>query len=206
MTDQKACYAAYFNVARHNLLLALNDIARRVGLLSTENEDQVANHPVLTKLKTWANDEEAGKSISDTDIRRIKQLVKGLQRTLPILGDDFIQAISGQKINVSENWRSLDLTQQKKAPRGIDKPIRALRMADMHWVLNMLLKALITQRNYYSHAHQEPVELPAPLVNLLGVWFDSGRREVKSRFEFLEHEVKHLVRMNEVTKKENPAK
>lgn len=204
MTDQQACYAAYFNVARHNLLLTLNDIARKSGLSPIENEDQVANHPVLTQLQTWAKDEEAGKSISDTDIRRVKQVVKGLQRALPILGDDFIQAISGQKISVGYKQSKPDPTQPKNQAQNTEKPIRTWRMEDLSWALQKLLTTLMEQRNFYSHAHQNPVGLPAPLVSLLGTWFDAGRREVKSRFEFLEREVAHLVRMSEVTKKEDP--
>jgi hypothetical protein len=204
MADQQACYAAYFNVARHNLLLMLNDIAHRSGLSPIENEDQVANHPVLMQLQTWATAEAAGNNISDTNIRRVKQVVTGLQRALPILGDDFIQAISGQKISVGYKRPKPAPAQPKNKHQSAEKPIRTWRMEDLHWVLNMLLKTLMEQRNFYSHAHQNLVGLPATLASLLGTWFDAGRRTVKSRFEFLEREVLHLVRMNEVTKKEDP--
>ncbi|MCX8522287.1 MAG: type VI-B CRISPR-associated RNA-guided ribonuclease Cas13b, partial [Rhodoferax sp.] len=49
------------------------------------------------------------------------------------------------------------------------------------------------QRNFYSHAHQAPVGMSQELMGLLITWFDAGRREAKSRFEFLNHEVKHLL-------------
>lgn len=198
MSEDLAHFAAYFNVARHNLLIALNDIAHKSGIALVDNDDQVANHPVLKKLEVWGNTEDAGNSISDKDIRVVKQVVKGLQRALPILGDDFVQAISGQKISKDYIRPKARSVQQSTNPSDKDnsaeKPIRTWRMSDLYWVLNMLLKILMEQRNFYSHAYQVPVGLPPKLDVLLDTWFDAGRREVKSRFDFLEREIEHLLR------------
>lgn len=208
MIKSQASFAAYFNVARHNLLLCLNDIARKSGLPSIENDDQIANHPVLSQLQAWAQTEEAGALISDKDIRRVKPLVKGLQKAMPILGDDFIQAISGQKISLDYKRPPRTASQPGDPVQwknlNTEKPIRTWRLGDLHWVLEMLTKTLMAQRNFHSHAHQHTVGLAPPLVNLLGTWFDTGRREVKSRFEYHEQDVEHLIRLDEITKKEDP--
>ena len=57
----------------------------------------------------------------------------------------------------------------------------------------MLVDALMEQRNFYSHAYQNPVGMSEPLMGLLVTWFDAGRREAKSRLEFLNHELEHLL-------------
>jgi hypothetical protein len=191
MTNQHGSYAAYFNVARHNVLLALNAIALKSGLSAIDNDDQVAAHPVLNQLKTWAKTEADDKAISDSDIRRAKQVVAGLQRALPILGAAFIQDISGQNIKRTYKPTS-DKRGQAHAPK--EKSSRTWRMEDLSWALDILLKTLVEQRNYYSHAYQEPATIPEPLIHLLGLWFDAGRRKVRSRFEYAESEVQHLIR------------
>jgi hypothetical protein len=211
MSIDPASYAAYFNVARHNLLLALNHVAHKSGIQQVENDDQVANHPVLVQLAQWAKLQEAGENISDKDIRVVKQLVNGLQKALPVLSDEFIQAISGQKINIEYMAARADrsrqpATQERDRKSPAEKAIRTWRMADLHWALDMLVKTLMAQRNYFSHAYQTPVvfKSKSAVTNLLGIWFDAARREAKSRFEFLEHEVKDLLRHDPDTKKEDP--
>ena len=194
----QACYAAYFNVARHNLLIALNHIAQKSGLSSIENDDQIANHPILRALEGWQKTEEKDKTIKDKDIRIVKQVVKGLQKALPILGDDFVQAISGQSIGQGylrpkrnrDGGDAADADQPQQPP---EKSSRTWRLSDLHWVLKMLVDALMEQRNFYSHAHQNPVGMSEPLMGLLVTWFDAGRREAKSRLEFLNHELEHLL-------------
>ena len=196
----QACYAAYFNVARHNLLIALNHIAQKSGISSIENDDQIANHPILRALEGWQKTEEKEKdnSIKDKDIRIVKQVVKGLQKALPILGDDFVQAISGQSIGQGylrpkrnrDGGDAADADQPQQPP---EKSSRTWRLSDLHWVLKMLVDALMEQRNFYSHAHQNPVGMSEPLMGLLVTWFDAGRREAKSRLEFLNHELEHLL-------------
>ena len=200
MSDNRACYAAYFNVARHNLLIALNHIAQKSGISPIDNDDQIANHPILQELDKWQQTEEKekDKTISDKDIRIVKQVVKGLQKALPILGDDFVQAISGQKmgkdfIPPKRNRDGGDAADTKQEKKSTEKSSRTWRLSDLHWVLKMLAEALIEQRNFYSHAHQNQVYISKQLMGLLVTWFDAGRREAKSRFEFLNHELEHLL-------------
>jgi hypothetical protein len=212
----QAAMAAYFNVARHNLLEVLNQIAHKSGLGQIDNDDQVSDHPVLKRLAAWAEQEgTASGRIGDNDIYLVKQVVDGLQRAMPILSDDFVQAISGQRISLDmqasrNNEAGPTLAPLRQASHGSsDKPMRSSwRMADLHWALSQLTKHLMALRNFYSHAHQAPVLLSQTdgksLTKLLGIWFDAARREAKSRMGFLEHEVNHLLRHNPNTKREDP--
>ncbi len=196
-----AAYAAYSNVARHNLLEVLNHIAKKAGLSTTENDDQVGDHPLLKKLQEWAKAEENNQSLSDKDIRVLKQVVKGLQKALPIVGDSFAQNVSGQKIYVDvQELHAQKRAQAGSAPRpqhrsrSSEKPIRTWRVSDLHWILQMLTQKLMALRNYYSHAYQDEVGLGEPLENLLGIWFDAGRREAKDRFNYSTDDMAHLLR------------
>ncbi|MCX8522288.1 MAG: hypothetical protein ORN28_12230 [Rhodoferax sp.] len=129
MSDNQACYAAYFNVARHNLLIALNHIAQKSGISSIENDDQIANHPILQELDKWRTAEEKNQHIDDKNIRIVKQVVKGLQKALPILGDDFVQAISGQNmgkdlIRPKHNRDGGDAADTKQEQKSTEKSSR----------------------------------------------------------------------------------
>lgn len=202
MTVQQASYAAYFNVARHNLLEVFNHIAQKTGLGMTDNDDQVGDHPLLKKLNEWGKTEEQNGRLNDKDIRVVKQVVKSLQKALPILGDAFAQNVSGQKIYLDvkqslaqEPAHTALSAARVRSPRNPEKPIRVWRVGDLHWVLHMLTQQLMALRNYHSHAYQNKVGLGEPLETLLGLWFDAARREAKSRFEYLTHEMEHLVRV-----------
>lgn len=207
-TDANAAFAAYFNVARHNLLLALNSVSERTGLKPIENDSDLLGHPVLSKLKDWAQLEENGGSIPDKDIRAVQRVLKGVQKALPILNDDFAQAVSGQRISQEYKREASDrhskLKEEPKKNNSVEKTIRTWRVSDLAWALSLLTETLMKLRNYHSHAYQNSVNPEKSLIQLLGIWFDASRREIKSRFDFSEHEVAHLVRYDPKTKREDP--
>ncbi len=206
--DSGPAFAAYFNVARHNLLLALNGVAEKTGLRPIDNDSDLIAHPVLQQLGTWANLEKDDKPISDKEIRIVRRMIKGVQKALPILADEFTQAVSGQKI--SKEFKRSDTKFERPAfddktqRTPAEKTMRNWRIADFEWVLRMLAETLMALRNFHTHAYQAPANTDKELLNLLGTWFDAGRREAKSRFEFLENEMAHLLRHNPNTKRENP--
>ena len=206
--DHQPAFAAYFNVARHNLLEVFNGIALKAGISTADNDDQVGAHPLLQQLDIWAEQEvkEDGR-VNDKDIRRVNQVIKGLQKALPILHDNFAQNVSGQKIFVdfqalNSGKKSSNFENGKGAEKK-DKTIRVWRLSDLNWVLHKLIKQLMALRNYYSHAYQNEPFHDEQLENLLGLWFDTSRRVTKNRFEYLTDEVKHLERYQE-GKSSNP--
>lgn len=207
--QDRAVYAAYFNVARHNLLLSLNSIGERAGLSHMGNDESLASHPVLSKIKVWADLQSGGKTISDADIRLAKQIIPGLQKALPVLDDDFAQMVSGQSISRTftrhppqagaaggkfpDEWR--------KKPKG-EKAIRSWRIEDLHWVLTQITAALNALRNGYTHAGHKDAVLSQPMTLMLNAWFDAARRYAKDRFGYTQAHLEHLERIDPQTKKE----
>lgn len=208
LLQANASYAAYYNVARHNVLLALNNIAAKAGIGTISNDQDLPSHPVLLKLKEWGKIQDNDESVSDKDIRVLRQVIAGIQKAFPILGGDFVQKITGQLINQDFKAESKSPKERyrNKAPANASTvTVRTWRAYDMHKVLQGLIAALMEYRNFFSHAYQNPIthERQGMLPALLGLWFDAARRGAKDRFEFLESDVVHLLRHSEITKKED---
>jgi len=171
LTD-KYYFAAYLNMARHNVYMVLTDINTRLGFEKVPGDDAGAvSVIVLQKLK----EDSTKKNVIAPDIQL--KIIKELHAHFSFL-------------------KPMMFAWKKPIGEATEEEIQKMEYApgDYYTFFAVFLKALNDLRNEYTHVATQPFDFPADLLHALRVTFDAGVRKAKARFSFEAKDVEHLVR------------
>lgn len=169
-------FGAYLNQARHNLYLALNELAIKIGDKPIENDDQILYSKALEILHTEkANPNELEKAMAYYD------------KNLPFL---FYMQYKYE----SDEERDAKISLRNQGKRT--GPVKHMQSSPARYyeILKELIDFLNTARNHYNHYNTVPLNVSSTLIHLLNDIFDVNVRLIKRRFSLDEEQLQHLKR------------
>lgn len=167
-----AAFAAYANLARHNLSLVFNDIAQKAGISLGKNEEsdeQLPEHPILKHLHT------------PNKARQEARIIRGLEKAFP-----FITPLSRAIMDYAD--------EDERRPQPSKTQQNTLLPAQYARVFKDIARLLHQLRNSLTHAEQPTPELEPGQVRLMEKLFDAAVRSTKVRHQYAESDMKHLRR------------
>ncbi len=184
--DDKYYFAAYINMARHNVYLLLADISTRMGE-KVPNDDAKLIFPILQKLEPKTT---TGKNSVSPD-EQLK-IIKELHKHFPFL-------------------KTMLYAYKKPMGAATEEEIQKMDYApgDYYDLFTLFFKVLNDYRNEFTHTISQPnvkilgteefrvsyvFDFPANLLYGLRVTFDTAVRKAKTRFNFTPDDTKHLLR------------
>lgn len=167
-----AAFAAYANLARHNLYLVFNDIAQKAAIplgKNEEGEEQLPEHLILKYLH------------SPDKARQEARVIRGLEKAFP-----FITPLSRAIMDYAD--------EDEKRPQPSRTQQNTLLPAQYARLFKDMARLLHKLRNSLTHAAQPIPELSAGQIRFMEKLFDAAVRSIKVRHQYAESDMKHLRR------------